>query len=101
MHVGLLYTTDWAHPSQKGLEGCDIGQLMAALEVNNRPRWAIEFSLSFIRPLTVHEYKYVRSITETHRHKKNQRSTNQIVRPDVSLIYSSQHIAFLKDDVAF
>lgn len=57
MHVGLLYTTDWAHPSQKGLEGCDIGQLMAALEVNNRTRWATEFSLSFIRSLTVHEYK--------------------------------------------
>ncbi len=57
MHVSLLYTTDWAHPSQKGLEGCDIGQLMAALEVNNRPRWGTDFSLSFITPLTVLESK--------------------------------------------
>lgn len=55
LQCGLLYKIDGAHPSEKGLGGFDIRQLMATLDVNNRPRWAPEFILSFIRPLTVHE----------------------------------------------
>jgi len=38
MHVRLPYTIERAHLSPKGLEGCDTGELMAALEVTNRPR---------------------------------------------------------------
>lgn len=84
MHVGLLYTIDKAHPTQKDLEGCDIGQLIGALEVNNRPRWATEFSPSFVRPLTVHESEICKVYSRnTHTKKKK----SKINKSDRDLVF--------------